>query len=49
MSLAGENGEAEKGAETFIGVSDIYDFDHFQKVRPLQAPMPLWRPLTFYV
>jgi len=31
-SLAGENGEAEKRAEMFIGVLDIYGFEHFQKV-----------------
>ncbi|KAH9999029.1 myosin 5 [Russula vinacea] len=30
-SLAGENGEAEKRAEMFIGVLDIYGFEHFQK------------------
>jgi myosin-5 len=32
-SLAGENGEAERRAEMFIGVLDIYGFEHFQKVR----------------
>jgi myosin-5 len=32
-SLAGENHEAEKRAEMFIGVLDIYGFEHFQKVR----------------
>lgn len=31
-SLAGENGEAERRAEMFIGVLDIYGFEHFQKV-----------------
>jgi myosin V len=31
-SLAGENGEAETKAEMFIGVLDIYGFEHFQKV-----------------
>ncbi|KAI0050026.1 myosin 5 [Auriscalpium vulgare] len=30
-SLAGENGEAERRAEMFIGVLDIYGFEHFQK------------------
>lgn len=32
-SLAGENGEAAQRAEMFIGVLDIYGFEHFQKVR----------------
>lgn len=31
-SLAGENGEAADKAEMFIGVLDIYGFEHFQKV-----------------
>jgi len=38
-SLAGENGDAAERAEMFIGVLDIYGFEHFQKVRyhePLQ-------------
>ncbi|KZT28618.1 hypothetical protein NEOLEDRAFT_1058410 [Neolentinus lepideus HHB14362 ss-1] len=30
-SLAGENGEAANRAEMFIGVLDIYGFEHFQK------------------
>lgn len=32
-SLAGEHGEAASRAEMFIGVLDIYGFEHFQKVR----------------
>ena len=32
-SLAGENGEAAEKAEMFIGVLDIYGFEHFKKVR----------------
>lgn len=32
-SLAGEGGEAANRAEMFIGVLDIYGFEHFQKVR----------------
>jgi myosin V len=32
-SLAGENGDAASRAEMFIGVLDIYGFEHFQKVR----------------
>jgi myosin V len=31
-SLAGENGEAAEKAESFIGVLDIYGFEHFKKV-----------------
>lgn len=31
-SLAGENGDAHRRAEMFIGVLDIYGFEHFQKV-----------------
>lgn len=31
-SLAGENGSAAERAEMFIGVLDIYGFEHFQKV-----------------
>lgn len=31
-SLAGEGGEAASKAEMFIGVLDIYGFEHFQKV-----------------
>ena len=31
-SLAGEGGEAASRAEMFIGVLDIYGFEHFQKV-----------------
>lgn len=31
-SLAGENGDAADRAEMFIGVLDIYGFEHFQKV-----------------
>jgi myosin V len=31
-SLAGEGGEATMRAETFIGVLDIYGFEHFKKV-----------------
>ena len=33
-SLAGENGDAAERAEMFIGVLDIYGFEHFQKVGP---------------
>jgi myosin-5 len=36
-SLAGENGDAAERAEMFIGVLDIYGFEHFQKVRPFNA------------
>lgn len=32
-SLAGEGGEAASRAEMFIGVLDIYGFEHFKKVR----------------
>jgi myosin-5 len=32
-SLAGEHGDAASRAEMFIGVLDIYGFEHFQKVR----------------
>lgn len=35
-SLAGENGDALERAEMFIGVLDIYGFEHFQKVSPHQ-------------
>lgn len=31
-SLAGESGEAAERAESFIGVLDIYGFEHFKKV-----------------
>jgi myosin-5 len=31
-SLAGEGGEAANRAETFIGILDIYGFEHFKKV-----------------
>ena len=31
-SLAGENGDAAERAEMFIGVLDIYGFEHFQRV-----------------
>jgi hypothetical protein len=31
-SLAGEGGDAAANAETFIGVLDIYGFEHFKKV-----------------
>jgi myosin-5 len=31
-SLAGEGGEAANRAEMFIGVLDIYGFEHFKKV-----------------
>jgi myosin-5 len=34
-SLAGENGDAAERAEMFIGVLDIYGFEHFQKVIPI--------------
>lgn len=34
-SLAGENGEAMSRAEMFIGVLDIYGFEHFKKVNAL--------------
>lgn len=33
-SLAGEAGEAAERAESFIGVLDIYGFEHFKKVIP---------------
>jgi myosin-5 len=34
-SLAGEGGEAANRAEMFIGVLDIYGFEHFKKVSKL--------------
>lgn len=34
-SLAGEHGDAAERAEMFIGVLDIYGFEHFQKVLTL--------------
>jgi myosin V len=34
-SLAGENGEAAEKAEMFIGVLDIYGFEHFKKVQTI--------------
>ena len=34
-SLAGEHGDAAERAEMFIGVLDIYGFEHFQKVSSL--------------
>lgn len=37
-SLAGENGDAAERAEMFIGVLDIYGFEHFQKVASLFFP-----------
>lgn len=45
-SLAGENGDAAERAEMFIGVLDIYGFEHFQKVRPR---VHFLRELTNYV
>lgn len=36
-SLAGENGDAAERAEMFIGVLDIYGFEHFQKVVPIRV------------
>ena len=42
-SLAGENGEAERRAEMFIGVLDIYGFEHFQKVGPTRL---ISRPIS---
>ena len=38
-SLAGENGDAAERAEMFIGVLDIYGFEHFQKVRSIHYPV----------
>jgi myosin-5 len=35
-SLAGENGDAAERAEMFIGVLDIYGFEHFKKVLHLR-------------
>ena len=46
-SLAGENGDAADRAEMFIGVLDIYGFEHFQKVSPSQVPNQ--RRLTFFL
>lgn len=37
-SLSGENGDAAQRAEMFIGVLDIYGFEHFQKVRSKSRP-----------
>jgi myosin-5 len=37
-SLSGENGDAAQRAEMFIGVLDIYGFEHFQKVRNQSGP-----------
>ena len=37
-SLSGENGDAAQRAEMFIGVLDIYGFEHFQKVRSKSKP-----------
>lgn len=37
-SLSGENGDAAQRAEMFIGVLDIYGFEHFQKVRSNLGP-----------
>ena len=37
-SLAGENGEAANKAEMFIGVLDIYGFEHFAKVCAFKGP-----------
>ncbi|KAI6111535.1 myosin 5 [Pisolithus croceorrhizus] len=36
-SLAGEHGDAAERAEMFIGVLDIYGFEHFQKVRSVEV------------
>lgn len=33
MKVWGENGDAADRAEMFIGILDIYGFEHFQKVR----------------
>ena len=38
-SLSGENGDAAQRAEMFIGVLDIYGFEHFQKVRSNLGPV----------
>lgn len=38
-SLAGEGGEAANRAETFIGVLDIYGFEHFKKVNATKPVM----------
>lgn len=54
-SLAGENGDAAERAEMFIGVLDIYGFEHFQKVRPklnvdlnfAQLPLELVRAIQY--
>jgi myosin-5 len=39
-SLAGENGDAAERAEMFIGVLDIYGFEHFQKVKLISCCWP---------
>lgn len=38
-SLAGEHGDAAERAEMFIGVLDIYGFEHFQKVLTLYCSL----------
>jgi myosin V len=38
-SLAGENGEAASKAEMFIGVLDIYGFEHFKKASRSVSPI----------
>jgi myosin-5 len=43
-SLAGEGGEAANRAESFIGVLDIYGFEHFKKV----GFMPLFKGVRAY-
>src|ERR1700722_15928889 len=45
-SLAGENGDAASKAEMFIGVLDIYGFEHFQKVN-VQAFQAVYADLPF--
>jgi myosin V len=42
-SLAGEGGEAAERAESFIGVLDIYGFEHFKKVFALSTCCTLSR------
>jgi len=48
-SLAGENGEAANRAEMFIGVLDIYGFEHFKKVcKPNNPPNSIrWADFAF--
>lgn len=45
-SLAGENGEGANKAEMFIGVLDIYGFEHFKKVRKSENPPRSFCPVN---